>query len=252
MNHITSTCQAINTSAKPKRFLIVDDHPMVRDSLHSLLESLENKVVTDLALDLKQMRECLSTNARYDYIVLDLSLPDANGVEIVKAAQSLHPSVPLIVFSGQSEQDLMLRCLSLGVVGYVPKTHYNDLITQAFRMILGGQVYIPRQVVTERPQQHYSAMRPVQQTASDPHQLCLTERQIDVLDLILQGMPNKLICRQLNLAEGTVKVHVSAVLRALGVRNRTQAVIAAGKMGLQVNKQRGNRPSSQKPLARTH
>lgn len=238
MNQMTSTCQPVTTAVKPKRFLIVDDHPMVRDSLHALLESLESKVVTDLALSLKQMRECLHSNARYDYVVLDLSLPDANGIEIVKAAQSLHPDVPLIVFTGQPEQDLMLRCLSLGVVGYVPKTHYNDLIAQAFRMILGGQVYIPRQVVTERPQQHYSAMRPVRQTASDPRQLCLTERQIDVLDLILQGMPNKLICRQLNLAEGTVKVHVSAVLRALGVRNRTQAVIAAGKMGLQVNKKR--------------
>ncbi len=228
--------EPVSFAAEPKRFLIVDDHPMVRDSLHALLESLESTIVTDLALNMKQMTERLQTGPAYQYAVIDLSLPDGNGIEIIKAAQASQPDIPLIVFSGRIEQDLILRCLSMGVVGYVPKTHYNDLITQAFRMILSGQVYIPRQAVTERQQVHYSAMRPIRQVTSDPRQLCLTERQIDVLDLILQGMPNKLICRQLQLAEGTVKVHVSAVLRALGVRNRTQAVIAAGKMGLRVNR----------------
>lgn len=219
-----------------KRFLIVDDHPMVRDSLHALLESLESNIATDLALTMKHMQDQLRSDSHYDFAVIDLSLPDGNGIDVIKAAKACRPDLPIIVFSGRTEQDLILRCLSLGVVGYVPKTHYNDLINQAFRMILGGQIYIPKQAVTEKNQSHYSAMRPVRQVASDPRQLCLTERQIDVLDLILQGLPNKLICRQLNLAEGTVKVHVSAVLRALGVRNRTQAVIAAGKMGLSVNR----------------
>lgn len=243
---------AVSFTASPKRFLIVDDHPMVRDSLHALLESLEDNIVTDLALNMKQMTERLKAGPAYQYAIVDLSLPDGNGVEIIKAAQASQPDIPLIVFSGRIEQDLILRCLSMGVVGYVPKTHYNDLIAQAFRMILAGQVYIPRQAVTEQQQVHYSAMRPIRQATSDPRQLCLTERQIDVLDLILQGMPNKLICRQLQLAEGTVKVHVSAVLRALGVRNRTQAVIAASKMGLRVNRASTSRsPLPRQPIHET-
>ncbi len=237
INQIPITVPA-QRSGQPDRFLIVDDHPMIRDSLHALLENLVPNVVTDLALTMAEMKRHLQAGHRYSYAVLDLSLPDGNGIEVIQAARACQPDLPLIVFTGSLEQDLILRCLSMGVVGYVPKTHYNDVINQAFRMIFSGQVYIPKQAVTERRPYAYGAMRPVQQVASDPHQLCLTERQIDVLDLILKGMPNKLICRELDLAEGTVKVHVSAVLRALGVRNRTQAVIAASKMGLRINRHR--------------
>ncbi len=223
-----------------KKFLIVDDHPMVRDSLHDLLQSIDPTFTTEHALDMKQMQSMLRTNHDYSHLIVDLGLPDANGLEVLSAARQCSADLPIVVFTGRLEQELILRALNMGVVGYIPKTLYMDLIVNAFRMVLAGQIYIPRQAVGDTRQQRYGTMTTMRLPTSDPRQLGLTDRQIDVLDLILQGLPNKLICRQLDLAEGTVKVHVSAVLRALGVRNRTQAVIAAGVMGLRVHERRAS------------
>lgn len=230
---------AADHPGQSNHYLIVDDHPMVRESLHTMLQTLDPMATTDLAISVDDMRRLFAAGHRYRYGILDLTLPDGNGVEVIQAARDCQPDLPLIVFTGRQEQELVLQSLSLGAVGFIPKTHYNDQIQQALRTIIAGQVYVPKQAVADSAiPSHYTAMRPVRQVASDPTQLCLTERQIDVLDLILKGMPNKLICRELDLAEGTVKVHVSAVLRALGVRNRTQAVIAASKMGLRIDRKR--------------
>ncbi len=213
-----------------KSFLIVDDHPIVRDSLHLLLQDLVPGCETILATTLVQMREALQ-RANFDYAIVDLNLPDSRGLDTLKLARELRPELPIIVYSGRAEKDVILRCLNFGAVGYIPKTQYGDLITQALKMVFSGQTYVPRQAVSESGQPPYSLPTP-HLGAADPRELGMTERQIEVLTLMLRGLPNKLICRKLNLAEGTVKVHVSNVLRALGVRNRTQAVIAAGEMGL--------------------
>ena len=107
----------------------------------------------------------------------------------------------------------------------------------ALQMVAAGHMYVPKEVVTNTgwtPANAMSRMQPARATSRDPRSLGLTGRQCDVLRLILRGLPNKLICRELDLAEGTVKIHVSAVLRALGARNRTQAVIAANQLGLKL------------------
>jgi DNA-binding NarL/FixJ family response regulator len=137
-----------------------------------------------------------------------------------------------VVLSAEIDRETILRCLDLGAAGYIPKTYHADVITHALRLIASGHVYVPREAIDPRR----DANEPIRlrSAGSDPRGLGLTDRQCDVLRLILRGLPNKLICRQLDLAEGTVKVHVSAVLRALGVRNRTQAVIAASRLGLRM------------------
>lgn len=217
------------------KILIVDDHPMVRDSLHQLLKCICPNSQTDLAVSASQMQEMLVSNTTYDYAIVDLSLPDCRGLDVLRQVRTTRPDLPIVVHSARCDQDVILRCLNYGVMGFIPKTYYGDLVAQALRMIFSGQTYIPRQAVADNKQHRYRTHPAARRIAANPRELGMTDRQIDVLQLMRRGMSNKVICRQLDLAEGTVKVHVSNVLRALGVHTRTQAVIAANEMDLDDN-----------------
>ncbi|MGB7184785.1 MAG: response regulator transcription factor [Burkholderiaceae bacterium] len=219
-------------AAQDQSFLIVDDHPLVRDSLHDLLQDLCPSSRTSLAICTDSMRQMLASPTHFDYAIVDLSLPNSKSLEVLRIVREMRIDLPIIVYSARTEQEIILRCLNFGVLGYIPKTYYGDRVSQALRMIFSGHTYIPQQAVTDNQQHRYRSNPAARRLTSDPRDLGMTERQIDVLHLMLRGMPNKVICRQLDLAEGTVKVHVSNVLRALGVRNRTQAVIAASEMGI--------------------
>ncbi|TXL65901.1 response regulator [Zeimonas arvi] len=237
--------------------LIIDDHPLIRDAVRMTLASLGPGGRIDMADSFASARRLLESGAEWDFALLDLSLPDCEGFEGLAAFRELRPTLPTIVLSGRTDRETILRCLDLGAAGYIPKTSQSDVISDALRLVASGHVYLPREALgrdflREAPSRpgvsageppsasgfapsRAPAPPPVAASAGatlDPRKLGLTDRQCDVLRLILRGLPNKLICRQLDLAEGTVKVHVSAVLRALGVRNRTQAVIAASRMGL--------------------
>ncbi len=214
------------------RFLVVDDHPLVQRAMGEMLDELapgcEVQFVGRLSEALRTLRD-----ASFDLVLFDLRLPDAAGVEGLVALKRQRPDCPVVVVSADADAPMIRRCLDLGAVGYIPKSHSNESIRSALRLVSSGCPYVPPQVLaTEQPLRVRSD--PTLSRSADPHLLGLTMRQIDVLRLILRGLPNKLICRQLALAEGTVKVHVSAVLRALGARNRTQAVIAASRIGLKL------------------
>lgn len=212
--------------------LIIDDHPLMRDAVRTTMESIAPGSRIDLASSYGEARRVLSTNVAYDFMLLDLNLPDCSGFDALKGLREHYPQSPVVVLSAEIDRDTILRCLELGAAGYIPKTYHSEVITHALRLVSSGHVYVPREAIDPR----HGAKEPIRprQIDNDPRHLGLTDRQCDVLRLILRGLPNKLICRQLDLAEGTVKVHVSAVLRALGVRNRTQAVIAASRLGLRM------------------
>jgi len=212
--------------------LIIDDHPLMRDAVGATMDSISPGSRIDLAGSLAEARRLLALNSGYDFTLLDLNLPDSTGFEALKALRAQYPQLPTVVLSCEVDRETIVRCLDLGAAGYIPKTYHADVIRHALRLVSSGHVYVPREAVDARRE----ANEPIRfrQAGGDPRGLCLTDRQCDVLRLILRGLPNKLICRQLDLAEGTVKVHVSAVLRALGVRNRTQAVIAASRLGLRL------------------
>ena len=135
----------------------------------------------------------------------------------------------------------MTRAIETGAMGFIPKTTSSQLLLNALRLVLAGGVYLPTEVLRHHEGTPEPALR-LAAEASDsgkmlaPHAIGLTERQSDVLALLVQGKSNKLICRDLGLAEGTVKIHVTAILKTLNVSNRTQAVIAVGKLGLQLPK----------------
>ncbi|MEZ5661022.1 MAG: response regulator transcription factor [Burkholderiaceae bacterium] len=215
-------------------FLIVDQQPLVRESLHSVLAKVLPGARTELAIDRQQLGRALAEARGLRLAITDLHLDDQHGLGVLTWIREQRPDLPVVVFTGDDDPGLALRCISAGAVGFIPKTYYQDMIGEAIRQILAGQTYLPRRSLAQPRHDVYDryGMRPA--LAPQPGELNLTERQTEVLGLILDGMPNKLICRRLQLAEGTVKVHVSNVLRALGVRNRTQAVIAASRMGLRL------------------
>ena len=214
-----------------RQYLVVDDHPLVQRAITDTLGEIEPDCEVRLAGRLSEALRVLRDTASIDMVLFDLTLPDAGGVEGLMALRQRHPECPVVVVSADEDAPMILRCLDLGAAGYIPKNHSNDALQNALRLVASGCPYVPPQALaTEQPIRLRSEGRSARHT--DPRSLGLTDRQSDVLKLLLRGLPNKLICRHLALAEGTVKVHVSAVLRALGVRNRTQAVIAAARIGL--------------------
>lgn len=216
-----------------RQYLIVDDHPIVHQAMTDALRAFDPECEVFTAARLDEAMRALRDGAPYALVLFDLRLPDSSGVDGLAEIRRQYPGSPVAVFSAEVEQPVIARCLEMGACGYIPKTHTPEAIRGALRLISSGCPYVPPQALTTtspirpRPDPHTTR-------GSDPRSLGLTDRQIDVLDLILKGLPNKLICRRLALAEGTVKVHVSAVLRALGARNRTQAVIAASRIGLKL------------------
>ncbi len=218
-----------------RRYLVVDDHPLMREAVRFTLELLEQDCGIDTAVSLAEAQRRLGEGTAYELVLLDLQLPDSRAYEGLQTLKTLRPDCAIVVMSADTDRTTILRCLELGAAGYIPKTLQTDAVMNALRLVVSGCVYVPAEAVTGAMPQDTLIRLKAGGEITDPAVLGLTDRQIDVLRLILRGLPNKLICRQLKLAEGTVKVHVSAVLRALGVRNRTQAVVAAGRLGLRIN-----------------
>lgn len=210
--------------------LVIDDHPLIRNALRTTLESISPNAQVHLAASYGEASRLLAGGLFCDAILLDLNLPDRSGFDALATLCDKYPDKPIVVLSAENDRAKILRCLALGARGYIPKTYHADAIRHAMQLVLSGETHIPRGAVDPRHDVK-EPMRPFP-AGGGLHQLGLTERQYDVFRLMLLGLPNKLICRQLNLAEGTVKVHVSAVLRALGVRNRTQVVVAASQLGI--------------------
>jgi len=217
-----------------RHVLVIDDHPLTRGAISSHLEAFGLAQRIDQVCNLAEGVRLLVAQPRVDLVLLDLILPDAEGSAGIDLLRSRFPSVKVLATSGYADTALIDRCLQAGACGFLPKTTTAEGLADAVRTVLSGAVYLPPEL-----EQTLSRQWLIRQTAKvgptgDIRQLGLTERQTDVFRLILRGLPNKLIGRQLDLAEGTVKVHVSGVLRALGVRNRTQAVLAANRLGLRL------------------
>ncbi|MEY3664730.1 MAG: hypothetical protein RLZZ153_912 [Pseudomonadota bacterium] len=224
-----------NEAQTVRRFLLVDDHPIVCEAIRLALETIASDIRVDFAPAYAEARRALQANPDYDCVLLDLGLPDIDGMDALERLREQNPRTRIVMLSASSTREIILRCLELGAAGFIPKTSHPDVLRSALRMVAAGHVYVPREAITADGYNAMEGARPLHSTTStDPRKLGLTGRQCDVLRLILRGFPNKLICRELKLAEGTVKIHVSAVLRVLGVRNRTQAVIAANRLGLRV------------------
>lgn len=212
------------------KILVVDDHPLVRDAMANLLAAVAPSMTILEATDCPTALEIARAQPDIDLVVLDLNLPGTRGFEALDQFRREQPAMPLVILSTLHDRQTVLQAIKRGAMGFIPKVAAKDVIVNATRLVLGGGVYLPPEAIVEEERRGNEVP-----DASGPRSLAdlgLTARQGQVLALIMRGRSNKEICRTLGLAERTVKVHVTAVLTALRVSSRTQAVIAATQLGL--------------------
>jgi DNA-binding NarL/FixJ family response regulator len=218
------------------KILTVDDHPLICEGLARVVTELGPSVQVLQADCIGAALACLASTADLSLILLELMLPDAEGVDGLERVHAARPEVPVVVFSALANHSATVRALiGAGAKGVLSNRCPPRVLVEALRLVLVGGVYVPHHVIgTER------APRPVptltraaaRRAPRRIDELGLTPRQTEVLALMAQGKPNKLICRTLNLAEATVKTHAAAIYQTLGVSNRTEAVFAASRLGI--------------------
>jgi DNA-binding NarL/FixJ family response regulator len=210
------------------KILVVDDHTLIREALRGVLQELKPEAGVIDASSCREALELAQANAaELDLVLLDLGLPDGDGFDTLGELRDLYPAVAIVVLSASKDRDSVTKALDLGALGFIPKSASRAVMVSALQLVFAGGIYVPPEIL-QRPKAPVSA--PVSAPMS-PSELGLTERQIDVLALMMQGKSNKAVCRELNLAEATVKNHITAILRALKVSNRTEAVIAVSEFG---------------------
>jgi DNA-binding NarL/FixJ family response regulator len=216
------------------KILVVDDHPLIREALRQVLKVLDSQIELLEAADCSEGMAQATANPDLTLVLLDLSLPGQGGIDALPAFRERFPAVPVVVLSATDTPDMVMRAIDSGAMGFIPKTSSNQVLINALRLVLSGGVYLPLEMLRRGASADAAPPPPATQVVKSPRDIGLTARQGEVLALMLQGKPNKLICRDLNLAEGTVKIHVTAILKALGVANRTQAVIEVGRLGMKL------------------
>jgi DNA-binding NarL/FixJ family response regulator len=210
------------------KFLVVDDHALIRDATRALLAQRDAAATVLDAADGTAALAALASHPDTDLVLLDLDLPDRPGLDVLDEIAARHPAVAVVVLSGNRDPAAMRAALDRGAQGFIPKGETREVLTGALSLVLAGGVYVPpSMLVPARAAVGHATPSPV----TTPQSLGLTDRQLDVLALLMQGKNNKLICRALGLAEPTVKNHVSAILKALGVTSRTEAVLAVSRFG---------------------
>jgi DNA-binding NarL/FixJ family response regulator len=230
------------------KFLVVDDHALIREAMRGVLKELCGEAVVLEAASAAQATGLIGQHPDLALILLDNKLPDRNGVELLRELREAHPAVSIVMLSAFSDRETVVEAIDNGALGFIPKTESREVLLGALRLILAGGTYIPPGVLARGAGGtagggHTGAASAADKPATPPKRLSpadlgLTERQVDVLALMMQGKSNKLICRELDLAEPTVKNHVSAILKALGVTNRTEAVLAVAALGWELRAQR--------------
>jgi DNA-binding NarL/FixJ family response regulator len=218
------------------KILVVEDHVLMREALRGVLKELKGDaaVIVEAPDSCRAMRQ-IEQNPDVELVLLDLGLPDRDGFEILSELAERYPTISVVVHSANQDREKVRRALDLGAVGFIPKSAQREVMLSAFNLIFSGGIYIPPEILDRRKATPMSAqtgppssLKP-RMSAAD---LGLTERQREVLALMMRGKSNKAICRVLDLAEPTVKIHVSAILKALKVANRTEAVLTAAALGL--------------------
>ncbi len=241
------------------KILLIDDHPLILAALEAVIGGLGDDVTVVGVGSEREARAALKSDSDHDLVLLDLHLGDSDGFALLADLRSRYPALPIVVVSASDRASDVIRAIDAGAMGFVPKRASNDTLVEALRLVMSGGIYVPPMTLGMSPMASVAAtegdtvpdvMRPhptedVREMTSAAgglprppppvapaslDTLGLSKRQADVLAYLLQGMPNKMIAREMNLSVDTIKDHVAAVLRVLGVSSRTQAVLAVSQM----------------------
>jgi DNA-binding NarL/FixJ family response regulator len=210
------------------KVLLVDDHALFREGVALLLRRLEPDAQIVEAGSLAEAQARLKSGGEFDLVLLDLGLPDAEGLSAIGALQAMEPGVPLVVLSANDDRAAVLQAIEEGAMGYVTKHSASAVMLEALKTVLQGGVALPPSAFLRESPGGCSG------PADGAGDLGLTDRQLEVLRLILQGMAAKQIASALDISPSTVKAHTAAVLRALNVTTRTQVVVEASRRGIQI------------------
>jgi DNA-binding NarL/FixJ family response regulator len=201
------------------KVLLVDDHSLFREGLAHVLAGFDPEMTLLQAGDCTRALELVTAHPDLDLVLLDLNLPGMTGFEGLKDLCERFPTLPVVILSASTRRSDMQRALDLGAMGFIPKDATSRQMIQSLRMVQAGSVVVPEALVRRSPD-------------TEDWRRALTGRQRDVLTQLGRGHSNKEIARTLDLAEATVKMHVTAIMKLLNVNNRTQAVLAAQRLHL--------------------
>jgi len=238
------------------KFLVADDHELIRQGVKGLLRGLDPDAQFDEADSWESLAAAARPDADHDLAIVDLHMPGMTGASSLEVLLKANPALPVVVLSAEESPDEMRAVLAAGALGFVPKRQPASVMLKAIELVLSGGAYVPMEALSllgsretqaaparaEAPAElaaHDAAHAPThggaaltepitQIQALQPHQQHLLEnlspRQQDIMRLVHRGWTNKMIARELGVAEGTVKVHLSVIFRALGVHNRSTAI----------------------------
>ena len=234
------------------KVLLIDDHPLILAALQVVIRGLGDDVTVVGVETARDARAALAHDAEFDLVLLDLHLGEVDGFDLLGELRGQYPALPIVVVSASDRASDVIRAIDAGAMGFVPKRASNAVLFDALQLVMSGGIYVPPMTLgIDAASPHEGdtvpdVMRPFARDEVDDlarpatasrvpvpaslDALGLSRRQADVLAYLLQGMPNKLIARELHLSVETVKDHVAAVLRLLGVSSRTQAVLAVSEM----------------------
>ena len=212
------------------KILLVDDHALFREGMHHIVRQLDEKIDILDAGSFSDAMAVAEKNPDLGLVLLDLRMPDSHGVDAVSVFHASHPDIPLVVVSGTDYRSSIEHAMNSGAMGFISKASNSKDMLQALRIVLGGGIYLPPQLL-----QH--ALSGMDEGRKDGrswriNKFGLTARQMDVLQHLARGLSNKDIAQAVGLAEGTVKIHVAAIFQALRVNNRNEAARTALSMGL--------------------
>ena len=208
------------------KILVVDEHFLIRDALCAVIKELKNDATVLEAADSRQMMQLVSEQRDIGLVLLELDLPDRDGMSVLRELRERHPAISVVVLSARQERASVAKALDLGAHGFIPKSGQREIMLSALNLVFAGGVYIPPEILSREEPSNPGldrACTALSKKRVRPAELGLTDRQIDVLELMMTGKSNKAICRALHVAEPTVKNHVTAILKALKVTNRTEA-----------------------------
>ncbi|MCP4790429.1 MAG: response regulator transcription factor [Gammaproteobacteria bacterium] len=205
--------------------IIADDHPLFRAALKQSLTSAVDDARILEAESLKQLEQ--HVHGEIDLVLLDLHMPGANGFSGLIYLRNHYPSVPVVVVSGNEKPIVMHRAVQFGATGFIPKSSSMETIADAIREVLNGEVWLPDDLPDMDATTDAEDNKFAEQLAT------LTPQQFKVMIMLTEGLLNKQIAYELEVSEATIKAHVTAILRKLGVYSRTQAVIAASRLQIE-------------------
>ncbi|HEY0180461.1 MAG TPA: response regulator transcription factor [Dokdonella sp.] len=209
--------------------LIADDHPLFRDALkRAVLQALPNATLHE-ADSVAALESAIDAQPDVELLLLDLHMPGANGFSALVHIRSRHPVLPIVVVSAHEQVDVVRRAIAHGASGYIPKSASVETIVAAIRSVVDGDVWVPASARIANVALKPAEARVAQQIAE------LTPQQFRVLNMIAEGSLNKQIAYELGVSEATVKAHMTAIMRKLGVSNRTQVALLASHLAVEAD-----------------